>query len=72
MAINQNGHVFAGTKGGGVLKSTDSGEHWIKVNNGLPATDICAFAINSTGNIFAGTLGGGVFRSADNGGIGYK
>jgi len=66
-AINSSGHIFAGTYGDGVFRSTDNGDSWRPVNTGLTSTIVLALAINSSGHIFAGTYGGGVFRSINNG-----
>lgn len=66
-AINSDGHIFAGTRGGGVFRSTDNGASWTAANAGLTSTRILALAISSSGSIFAGTEDGGVFQSPDNG-----
>ena len=66
LARNSIGHVFVGTQGGGVFRSTDNAETWTGINNGLTATNVRALAISSADHIFAGTFGG-VFRSTDNG-----
>jgi uncharacterized protein (TIGR03437 family) len=59
--------VFAGTQGGGVYRTTDSGVTWTRVNNGL-TNIVNALAVSGT-TIFAGTGGvGGVYRTTDNGG----
>ena len=72
LAINSSGDIFAGADfidgAGGVFRSTDNGENWVEINQGVITTDVRALAINSNGDIFAGTyFGGGVFRSTDNG-----
>jgi hypothetical protein len=56
-------HIFVGTWGDGVYHSTDNGDTWIKINNGLTNLNVFYFAINSDGFIFAGTRGGGVYKS---------
>ena len=66
LARNSIGHIFVGTQGGGVFRSTDNAETWTGINNGLTATNVRALAISPTDHIFAGTFGG-VFRSTDNG-----
>jgi len=39
LAVNQDGDVFAGTfEGVGVYRSTDDGENWTLVDNGLTNT----------------------------------
>jgi photosystem II stability/assembly factor-like uncharacterized protein len=52
----------------GLLRSTDSGETWQVLKNGLPRHFSIEFelAINSKGHIFAGGWGS-VYRSTDNG-----
>ena len=69
LAINNvSGHIFVGTDGGGIFRSTNNGDSWTAVNTGLTETYVFALAINSSGHIFAGTFyGGGVFRSTNNG-----
>jgi len=62
LAINSSGDIFAGGIGGEVFRSTDNGDNWTQINNGLTNTDVRALAINSSGDIFAGTHGGGVYR----------
>jgi hypothetical protein len=66
---DSSGTVFAGCLYGssGVFRSTNNGETWTPINEGLTSTNIQALAINSNGLIFAGTQGSGIFRSTDNG-----
>jgi len=66
LAINVNGHIFAGANQGGVFRSTNNGGSWTQVNTGITGNlQVFALAINASGHIFAGTSG--VFRSTDNG-----
>jgi len=58
-------NVFAGTDGG-VFRSGDNGENWVRTSSGLTNQTISSIAINGA-DIFAGTSGDGVFRSSDNG-----
>lgn len=62
--------LYAGTYGGGVFKSTDSGGTWAAVNAGLTNLYVFALAINpaSSATLYAGTHGAGVFKSTDSGG----
>jgi photosystem II stability/assembly factor-like uncharacterized protein len=68
LAINSSGHIFAGTSGGGVFRSTDNGDNWVQINQGIAGQGlyIYSLAINSSGYIFAGTADG-VFQSTVNG-----
>jgi hypothetical protein len=59
-------NLFAGTSGGGVFLSTNSGTNWTAVNTGLTDTLVKSLALSGT-NLFAGTEGGRVFLSTDNG-----
>jgi hypothetical protein len=65
LARNSIDHVFMGRMGGGVSRSTDDGEPWAGINNGLTATNVRALAISLAGDIVAGTFGD-AFRSSDN------
>ena len=64
LASNSIDHLFVGTQGGGVFRSTDNAETWTGINDGLIATNVRALAISPVDHIFAGTFGG-VFRSTD-------
>lgn len=61
---SNNTHIFAGTWGG-VYRSTDNGDNWSSVNNGLSCIEISALAINDS-IIYAGTYAG-IFRSENYG-----
>jgi photosystem II stability/assembly factor-like uncharacterized protein len=56
--------LFAGTYGGGVFRSTDTGATWSAVNEGLSNTYVLSLA-GKGANLFAGTQLGGAFRSID-------
>jgi hypothetical protein len=62
-------HLFMGTSGYGAFVSTDDGDSWTPVDNGL--TNNVVFALGSVigaggdTNIYAGTGGSGIFRSTD-------
>jgi hypothetical protein len=66
-------NLFAGTAGGHVYLSTNTGTFWTAVDSGLPYPNQPVFSLAISGtNLFAGTgywgePGGGVFRSTDNG-----
>jgi len=80
LAINDSGHVFAGTffpvtglgALGRIFRSTDNGNSWKQAL--LTQNIVAALAINSAGDIFAGTFGlfvdtRGVLRSTNNGDV---
>jgi photosystem II stability/assembly factor-like uncharacterized protein len=64
-AINSQGHVFVGTRGG-AYRSTDRGDHWTEINSGISFPEINAIVINSRDELFAGTVFG-LFKSTNNG-----
>jgi len=64
LAINDS-VIFAGTDGEGIFESTDNGEHWKSMNEGLQNEFIHTIFINGT-TMFAGTEAG-ASRSTNNG-----
>ena len=53
IAIDASNTLFAGTYGIGMFRSTDDGQEWEKVNNGLSALYESCLAINADGDIFS-------------------
>jgi photosystem II stability/assembly factor-like uncharacterized protein len=70
--INQN-VAYAGTRGRGVLKTTDGGASWSQFNAGLSNTIVYGLAIDPANDnrLFAATDGPGAFIST-NGGAGWN
>jgi photosystem II stability/assembly factor-like uncharacterized protein len=67
-------YIYAGTEWDGLFRSTNDGEEWIEINNGLPNGDIIELAINSIDHILAGItyndsgwVKGSIFHSINNG-----
>lgn len=60
--------IYAGVSGGGVFKSTNGGNSWSAINNGLSDTSIYSLAIDPTNSqtIYAAVYGG-LFKSSDGG-----
>ncbi len=63
LVSNRDGYIFAGTEINGVFVSTDNGEEWVQINEGLTNYMILSLMVKQDGYIFAGTNGSGVFRS---------
>ncbi|MBU2445511.1 MAG: T9SS type A sorting domain-containing protein [Bacteroidetes bacterium] len=61
LAINASGHIFAGTRGGIVFRSTNNGGSWTRESTGLTDTRVQALVVSGL-NPFAGTYGSGVWR----------
>jgi photosystem II stability/assembly factor-like uncharacterized protein len=58
--------IFAGTPYGGIYRSSNNGNSWVKSSNGL--TDMSVYSLVAKGNyIFAYTLKDGIFRSTNDG-----
>ncbi|HYE96867.1 MAG TPA: hypothetical protein VD962_11725, partial [Rubricoccaceae bacterium] len=63
----EGGDLYAGTSASGVFRSTNLGESWDPVNNGLPTGEEVT-ALASAGNaLFAGIWRHGVWRSLNDG-----
>ena len=67
ICIDQNDRIFVGDGNQGVYRSTDNGENWMQVNNGLTRTNIGSMATGPNGNVFAGSDLGALYRSTDGG-----
>lgn len=65
LGVNSN-NIFAMTADNGVFLSTDNGESWTAVNNGLSFYNGTALVVSGN-NIFAGFLGEGIYLSNNNG-----
>jgi photosystem II stability/assembly factor-like uncharacterized protein len=66
----QNPQVaYVGTFGSGVFKTTDGGNNWFSVNQGLSNLDIFSLAIDpkNPSTVFAGTYHSQVFRTTNGG-----
>jgi hypothetical protein len=61
--------IYVGTDGGGVFKSTNGGNSWAQVNQGLNDLKVTALAIDwfTPSRIYVGTENGGIFSSLDSG-----
>lgn len=49
-----------------IYRSTDLGQNWVEVRNGLPAVDNCSSLAVGGANVFA-LISGSIYRSTDNG-----
>ena len=67
IATNSSGDIFVGSLSSGVYRSTDNGQNFVQINEGLTDMSPISFTINTSEDIFVGTTVGGVFRSTDNG-----
>jgi photosystem II stability/assembly factor-like uncharacterized protein len=67
LAVASDGTVFAGTRNNGVLRSTDAGNTWEAVNNGIGENfDMTAFLFQQNGDVLVSGFDG-LFRSSDYG-----
>jgi hypothetical protein len=52
---------------GNVFRSTDNGDHWQQVTDGMIHRNLTSLATDSQGSVYAATTGGGVYRTTPNG-----
>ena len=55
--------LYAGTQGGGVFRSSNSGFSWGGINSGISDLNILSLMALSPTTVYAGAFGGGVFRT---------
>ena len=65
LAIDNNGHLYAGTWGLGVYKSTDNGTNWSTA--GLDNLPVNSIVVDSNNDIYAATFGSGIYKSTNSG-----
>lgn len=66
LSTNLQNYIFVGVQGSGVFRSTDQGNSWIQLSNGLTTNQIRTISVNPGDTIFLGTKAG-AFRSVDQG-----
>ncbi|MBI1890374.1 MAG: hypothetical protein HYS18_07005 [Burkholderiales bacterium] len=61
--------VYAGTRGGGIYRSLNSGEQWTNVTSNLPTAYVFAIALSPTDSntVYVGTGDQGIFKSVNGG-----
>jgi len=59
--------VFLGTYAAGVFKSTNFGNSWFRINNGINASDVWNINFDKEGNIYAACNLNGIYKSTDKG-----
>ena len=64
MSVDARGEVFLGSSYNGVYSSSDTGNSWTLLNNGLFDTYVMSTAADDSGNVILGASSG-VFRLAD-------
>ena len=67
LAIGSNGHIFVGTLGSGIYRSTDDGATWKQLTTGGSQKHFYTLKIGNNGTIFAGSYLGSIYRSTDDG-----
>jgi photosystem II stability/assembly factor-like uncharacterized protein len=66
ICIGKNDVVFVADTGGGVYRSTDHGDTWTSISNGLANLHNYVINVSRAGSVLLCTFGG-VYRSTDNG-----
>ncbi len=59
--VNSNGEVFISMEDKKIFHSTDKGDNWVQINNGLPGTTYIYSFANVGERMFGGTNNSGVF-----------
>jgi photosystem II stability/assembly factor-like uncharacterized protein len=67
MTFNTANHLFAGLDYLGLIRTTNNGVSWSRINNGLTNGNMNQIAVRPDGRIFAGTWNDGIFYSTNMG-----
>ena len=66
--IFDTNYIYAGAGGNDVRRSTDNGQNWQSINNGIPGnTSVRAMVVDSNSYLYAATGDSGIYRSVDHG-----
>jgi photosystem II stability/assembly factor-like uncharacterized protein len=66
--IEKDGNdTYLATNWAGIFKSTDFGESWFAVNNGINAASVRDICFDKYGNLYAASMKNGIARSTDKG-----
>lgn len=65
IAFNAQGHIFAATEDGAILRSVDNGQNWTGPQGTFPP--VWSITVSPQGHIYAGSQFDQLFRSTDNG-----
>ncbi len=67
LVCDRQGNVYAAGQFSGVWRSTNSGQNWEQISNGLNWAFLSAFAVDSSGVVYAGSLFSGLFKTTNQG-----
>lgn len=67
MATSNNGTMYAGTWGGNIYSSTNNGDEWNKINDGMGVGFVWSIAIDNSNNKIWAATEKGLFASENNG-----
>lgn len=72
--VVKNNKLFAGRYPSGLFRSTDGGNNWVSIMNGITGTNWLSIAIDSSGNIYTGSASGGsgIYKSTNDGDSWFK
>ena len=65
LEITKNQFIAKG--GGGLIRSEDGGNSWIRINNGIGLSDVVSIQSDESGELFVATYRSGVFSSLNSG-----
>lgn len=67
LAATDEGTIYAGSFGSGIFVSSDHGDTWTSINDGLGDRFILCLTVDPRGVVYAGTVRGGIYRTQEDG-----